>query len=562
MKLKRMTIGVRVAGIVALALAGLVVFATAGILELRRQILDGRESTLRSIIDASETIVLHYEAKAREGKLPEADAKAAALEAIAALRYDGVEYVWVNDLDHRFVMHPISPQLVGRDMRDLQDANGKYLLREIVRIARTPEKEGFMTYVWPRPGSEVPVDKRSFFRLFEPWGWIFATGMYVDDVGTLVMERALRVAGILALIAAVVLAASALVARTIVVPVRRMTEAMHRLAGGDTGAEIPVTARQDEIGDMARAVLVFRDNALERARLEDEREAERTARERRVVAMAELVSSFEADVAASLGAVGQAAGTMQGVARRMAEVADHTSGQAAGAATAVEQTSSNVQMVAAAAEEVAASTEEIARQVGMSSRISGEAVEAVSRSSAAVEGLSAAAEKIDQVVRMISEIAGQTNLLALNATIEAARAGEAGKGFAVVASEVKALANQTARATGDIAAHIVTMQQATAGTVDAITGIGGVIARITQGTDQIAAAADQQKAAAAEIARNASEAATGTQQASRSAGAVSSAAEDARVSAADVLSASSALSVEADGLRKRVEGFLVAIRAA
>jgi methyl-accepting chemotaxis protein len=562
MKMERITVGLRVASIVALALVGLVVFATVGILELRQQILDGREATLRSIIDASENIARHYETKAREGAMTEADAKAAALEAISALRYDGVEYVWVNDLNHRFVMHPVSPQLVGRDMRNLQDANGKLLLQEIVRIVSTPEKEGFMDYVWPKPGSDVPVEKRSFFRLNDSWGWIFATGMYIDDVGTLVMERALRFAGILALIAVAVLAASVLVARTIVLPVRRMTESMHKLAGGDTGVEIPATERRDEIGDMARAVLVFRDNAIERARLEEEREAERAERERRVVRMAELIASFEADVATSLGAVGQAAGTMQGVARRMAEVADHTSGQAAGAASAVEQTSSNVQMVAAAAEEVAASTEEIARQVGLSSRISSEAVEAVSRSSAAVEGLSAAAEKIDQVVRMISEIAGQTNLLALNATIEAARAGEAGKGFAVVASEVKALANQTARATGDIAAHIVTMQQATAGTVDAITGIGDVIARITQGTDQIAAAADQQKAAAAEIARNASEAAVGTQQASRSASAVSSAAEEARISAADVLSASTALSAEADGLRKRVEGFLAAIRAA
>src|SRR5690606_10081141 len=117
------------------------------------------------------------------------------------------------------------------------------------------------------------------FRLFEPWGWIFATGMYIDDVGALVMERALRFAGILGLIAVAVLVASMLVARTIVLPVRRMTEAMHRLAGGDTGVEIPVTARHDEIGDMARAVVVFRDNAIERARLEQEREAERAERE-------------------------------------------------------------------------------------------------------------------------------------------------------------------------------------------------------------------------------------------------------------------------------------------
>lgn len=562
MKLKRITIGLRVSGIVALAIVGLVVLATAGILDLRQQILDGRESTLRSVVDASEAIVGHYEVLARDGAMDEADAKAAALEAIGAMRYDGIEYVWINDLEHRFVMHPISPQLVGRDMRDLQDPTGTYILREVVRIARTPEGEGFLSYMWPKPGNEEPVDKRSFFRLFEPWGWVFGTGMYIDDIGALVMERALRFAGMVALVAAAVLVASVLVARTIVLPIRRITQAMHQLAGGDTEFDMPVSAQGDEIGDMARAVLVFRNNAVERARLTDEREAERTERERRVVAMAELVTSFEADVEATLGAVGSAAGTMQGVARRMAEVADHTSGQATGAATAVEQTSANVQMVAAAAEEVAASTEEIARQVGMSSRISVEAVEAVSRSSAAVEGLSAAAEKIDQVVRMISEIAGQTNLLALNATIEAARAGEAGKGFAVVASEVKALANQTARATGDIAAHIVTMQQATAGTVDAITGIGGVIARITQGTEQIASAADQQKAAAAEIARNASEAATGTQQASRSAEAVSAAADDARVSAADVLSASSTLSVEAEGLRNRVEGFLAAIRAA
>ncbi|MCG5241021.1 methyl-accepting chemotaxis protein [Azospirillum doebereinerae] len=350
--------------------------------------------------------------------------------------------------------------------------------------------------------------------------------------------------------------------RGITRPVNAMTDAMERLAGGDTTVEVPAHGRRDEIGAMAAAVVVFKANAIERLRIEAEQDAERTVKERRTVAMDRLVKGFDATVSRVLGNVASSATELNHTAGSMATLAERTNLQSTASAAAAEQTTANVQTVAAATEEMAASIQEIGRQISQSTAITTQATRQAQETTEQVRGLALATDRIGEVVKLIQDIASQTNLLALNATIEAARAGEAGKGFAVVASEVKQLANQTAKATEEIAQHIAGVQGATQATVSAIDGIGQTITTINQITSTIAAAVEEQNATTGEIARNVQQAAQGTQDVSTNVAQVNQAATQTGTAAAQVLDASNALSRQAETLRHEVETFLADVRAA
>ena len=350
--------------------------------------------------------------------------------------------------------------------------------------------------------------------------------------------------------------------RTIAGAVQTMTRAMQTLAQGDTKVEIPARGRGDEIGAMAAAVQVFKENAIERIRLEAEQAAETEAKEKRTKAIEKLIGEFDGQMASILRTVSSAATELDSTAQSMAATAEETSRQATASAGAAEQTSANVQTVASAAEEMTSSLMEISRQVSRSTGIANDAVNQAEQTDATVQGLAEAAQKINEVVELISTIAGQTNLLALNATIEAARAGEHGKGFAVVASEVKNLASQTARATQDITAQIASIQGETNGAVTAIRGIGGTIRQMNEITTTIAAAVEEQNAATAEISRNVAQAAAGTREVSLNVGQVMEASAQTGSAATQVLGAASELSQQAEMLRSEVERFLAGIRAA
>jgi methyl-accepting chemotaxis protein len=330
--------------------------------------------------------------------------------------------------------------------------------------------------------------------------------------------------------------------RTIAGAVHAMTHAMQALAKGDTKVEIPARGRGDEIGAMADAVQVFKENAIERVRLEAEQAAEREAKEKRANAVEKLIGDFDGTMAMILRTVSSAATELDSTAQSMAATAEETSRQATASAGAAEQTSSNVQTVAAAAEQMTGSLREIARQVSRSTGIANDAVTQAERTDATIQGLTDAAQKINEVVELISTIAGQTNLLALNATIEAARAGEHGKGFAVVASKVKNLATQTAKATQEITAQIASIQEETNGAVNAIRGIGGTIRQMNEITTTIAAAVEEQNAATAEISRNVAQAAAGTREVSQNVGQVMGASEQTGSAATQVLGAAGELS--------------------
>jgi methyl-accepting chemotaxis protein len=346
-------------------------------------------------------------------------------------------------------------------------------------------------------------------------------------------------------------------------PVIAMTKAMGVLANGDMTVQIPAQGQRDEIGAMAKAVQVFKDNMIETDRLRAEQEeTKKRAEEARRQGMLDMADRFESSVGGIVNGVTAAATELQATAQALSATAEETSRQSTAVAAASEQTTQNVQTVAAATEELSSSIREIGNQVTESTRIVAGAVTQAEDTNSKVKGLAEAAQKIGEVVTLINEIASQTNLLALNATIEAARAGEAGKGFAVVASEVKNLATQTGRATEEIAGQVKAIQDSTESAAQAIHAITVTINRVNEISTAIASAVEEQGAATQEISRNVQEASTGTAEVSTNITGVTQASQQTSAGSTQVLASASELASNGERLKKEVDTFLHTVRAA
>ncbi len=353
------------------------------------------------------------------------------------------------------------------------------------------------------------------------------------------------------------------VAFGVIRPIAEMTEVMKGLAGGDLKDSVPALNRGDEVGAMARAVQVFKDNAQRVRSMEQEQAGLKLKAEAdRKAAMLQMADGFDSAIGKIIQTVSTASSELESSAGQLTKTAEVTQVLSATVASASEQSSANAQSAAAAAEEMASSVSEISRQVQDSHKISREAVSQVEQTNARIADLAQSASRIGEVVKMISAVAEQTNLLALNATIEAARAGEAGRGFAVVASEVKALAAQTAKATEEISEQIGQMQSATNQSVSAIAEIGGTIGRIAEISQAIAAAVEEQGVTTQEISRNVQQAAQGATQVAGSIADVNRGASDTGAASTHVHGLARSLLGESNHLKGEVAKFLSTVRAA
>ncbi|WP_319774541.1 methyl-accepting chemotaxis protein [Breoghania sp.] len=346
-------------------------------------------------------------------------------------------------------------------------------------------------------------------------------------------------------------------------PMRVIARETGEIAQGALETKIDYASRGDEVGDLARALTVFRDNLAQNRRLEEEaRETEERNRVQRKQELEALAQEFENSVMALVNRLGESASTLTSNAERLSGLADSTSGRVIEASSASEQASANVNSVADSAEQLAESVREINGQLENNARLVVETAAEAARTSTSVGELSDVVARISEVISLIQDIANQTNLLALNAAIEAARAGEAGKGFAVVASEVKALASQTAKATEQIESQIEQMQSAASASMTAVNTISGRLEVMRETASSIAAAAEEQGLSVQEIARNVSEAASGTQQVSQAVVVVRDGATQTGELGGDVKSFAEALSGDATSLRGEVDAFLSRVRAA
>ncbi|WP_372055804.1 methyl-accepting chemotaxis protein [Tistrella mobilis] len=373
------------------------------------------------------------------------------------------------------------------------------------------------------------------------------------ETGMTVMSAAMAVG------LTVALAATLLMMRSVSRPIRRMTEAMTRLAARETGVVIPGADRGDEIGAMAKSVETFRAGLIEADRLAAEQARSRAGEEARRQQREDLTQRFVNQVAGIVSTLSGAAEQVRGSADALSRTAEAQSGRSTAVAAAAEQATANVQTVATAAEELSASVREVGARTAETADVSRAAVDEAGTTDGTVQDLAANAQKIGDVIELIQQIAAQTNLLALNATIEAARAGEAGKGFAVVAAEVKNLANQTARATGEIQVQIDAATGATGRTVDAIRSISSTIGRVGVLTTAVASAVEEQVSATAEIARNTQQASAGTSEVLRAIAGIADAAGQTGHAAAEMNTAAGELTIQTRALKQVVDDYVEAV---
>jgi methyl-accepting chemotaxis protein len=488
--MKNWKIKTKLTVLVLLSILGFLASIAFGLVELRANLLEDRKQKTRNVVETAHGIFQRLHADEKEGKLSREEAQKEAIRLVRALRYGGDEYFFINDMNNVSVMHPIKPELEGKDLSDLKDPDGKRIFAEFTKVVKD-KGVGFVDYKWPKPGAAQPVQKISYVQGFQPWGWSIGSGIYVDDVDTVFREQMLRQSGIALIVLAGLILFSVLVVRSIVVPVKSAMEVVEALAGGDLTVR-PKSDSKDEIG------LLLGNVATMTARLK------------------EVITRVAAGANAVANASDQVAATSQSLSQS-------TSEQAA----SVEETSAAMEQMAASIsrnKDNARITADIATGVSAQATQGGKAV---------METVGAM-RQIAQKIGIVDEIAYQTNLLALNAAIEAARAGEHGKGFAVVASEVRKLAERSqvaAQEIGSLASGSVKLAEDAGRMIEEMVPSIEKTAHLVM---EISHASEEQSSGAAQISQAVGQVSQATQHNASASEELSATAEEMHAQAADL----------------------------
>ncbi|RKE84674.1 methyl-accepting chemotaxis protein [Rhizobium sp. AG855] len=547
--MKSMFLSVRLYALVAIALAVLVATLTYSLFNAYDALTQERRAGLAQINDNAIAIFNKYYKMEQEGSLTRAEAQERAKDVVSAMRYAPDGYLWINDMQPVMIMHPIKPELNGKNLSENKDTNGKHLFVEFVNTVKA-HKEGFVDYYWPKPGFDAPVEKFSHVVGFEPWGWIVGTGVYSDDLAALFRRTATEYAVIIGVAILAILFCATMVVRSVVSPINRLKSAMRDIADERVDTAITDADRRDEIGRMAQTLQVLRDSVRDRIDMRS-REAEqqeslngerarnetqlRTSAERQSHAIgaigAALEQLAEGDLTVQIDAIGadyeklrhdfnRAVQSLAGVIAAINQTSEVVTSSAGNISEATNNLSKRTEQQAAALEETAAALDEITATVRTAAERANEARQMVAETKTsanrsgeivrnavdAMGRIEGSSQKISQIISVIDEIAFQTNLLALNAGVEAARAGEAGRGFAVVAQEVRELAQRSANAAKEIktlisasAAEVDTGVGLVRSTGDALLEIEALVNRVNDSVNTIATAAKEQATGLAEI---------------------------------------------------------------
>jgi methyl-accepting chemotaxis protein len=540
----------------------LIGFIALGLFELNKihdVMLESKKQKTRNLVEAAHSIAAHFHAENLNGNINQETAQALAINAIKNMRYDETEYFWINDMRPYMVMHPYKPELDGKDLSQSKDPNGTYLFNEMVQTV-TESGSGYVNYMWPKAGEdkEKTFPKLSFVKGFAPWNWVIGSGIYIDDIEKAYNAQVKATVFMVLIIMTFISTIAYLIARNIVKPVKALSADMRALAN-DEMIDITNTDRKDEIGEMAEALLYFKDKTIAAKKLENEQKMEQIRKEQKQKMLSDAALEFENYAKEATQSVASAAHQLSTMANAMVGSIGNSISLTSEAANMTDETSSNVSGVASAAEEMSASVEEIVSQIHKTNNIITDTVNIVNNANTTSNELKEAAGNIQQITSIISDIAEQINLLALNATIEAARAGDAGKGFAVVASEVKNLANQTAQATANVEHQVSTIQNISESVSSVLNNITKSVHKIEEYSSTMAAAMDEQTAVTSDISRNMQSSSMQISEVKMNMNNINQASLQSQKSAEEVLSAAQNIALSADDINNKTKAFLETI---